>query len=113
MSQDWKKQFEEERQRRQKQRLEEDRARQEAEEARWERHAAIEFANFQRKYKCHICGKPSEDMRTYDWVVEDGNMVRDDFDQPYPGDLAMCQNCRRWTCYAHLYEGVCRRCWGK
>ena len=75
MSQNWKKQVEEERERQRQQQLKNELARKREEEAQWALKAKVEFIKFQRKYRCHVCGKPSEEMETGEYVMDECGSV--------------------------------------
>ena len=78
----------------------------------------------QRRFRCHICHKPSDGpyrshVPHFTWtssrVEEDAgyhNAVEYEthVDWERPTGLARCRKCHCWTCDAHLYKGICQEC---
>ena len=77
----------------------------------------------QRRFRCHICHKPSEGPYTvhtprFRWVSREAedtgyhNAVEYEtqVDLNRPTGLALCSRCHSWTCDVHLYKGICQRC---
>ncbi len=78
----------------------------------------------QRRFRCHVCHKPSDGPYTahaprFRWIS--GRTAEDtgyhnaveyetqvNWDQPT--GLARCSRCHGWTCDVHLYKGICQRC---
>lgn len=63
----------------------------------------------QRRFKCHICGKPSSSpyIFTHSYM---GNSTETREDWDAPGDLESCRRCRRLTCAKHIHQGICMNC---
>ncbi|SRR6266516_6655523 len=106
MSQDWKKRYEADlaRQRQEAARAEE--ASRAAQEAAERREYQRKLPEHQRRFRCHVCGKPSSGP---------GSLVLTDFpgddtlDWNIPTDLWYCQICKKLTCSDCMYDGICRK----
>lgn len=124
MSQNWKdnvdgffrRKEEQKRLEQQRQQLENERQRIEAQK-REEEVWAKNLANLQRRFKCHVCGKPSStpqktehDTRQYDYGIVTGGSVWVETNWDVPGDFIQCSMCQKWTCDAHIHRGICQRC---
>ncbi len=82
------------------------------------------LAVHQRRFRCHICRKPSDGPQTYDmvqfaWVatrkIEDdsyrqGIEYMQHVNWDYPTGLSKCSKCHAWTCVEHVYKGMCQTC---
>lgn len=102
----------EEKRRRAKERAEEEeRKRKEQEEAR-------RLERLSRRFKCHIrgCGyratRPTEGYFTGGedkWTGSYyGHYVPTNWNRP--GDLYLCDKCKKWTCGSHIHRGICQEC---
>ncbi len=67
------------------------------------------LANFRRKFRCHICGKPCDGPRLLPVRGEAADTSELYEDWSAPGGLSQCAICRQWTCAEHLEHGICRR----
>ncbi len=82
------------------------------------------LAAHQRRFRCHICRKPSAGPQTYEkvqfaWVASrriEGDSYRDAIEYvqhvnwDYPTGLSKCSRCHSWTCVEHIYKGICQTC---
>ncbi len=92
-----------------------ERIRKEEEEKRKkaEREAADKAAlqAHQAKYRCLVCGRPSEGPTLY----SSGSVwsVREDWNNPR--GLTRCKICSQWVCFSNscYYMGVCKNCGGR
>lgn len=117
------------------------RAKEEKKEQREKEKRRREMEKWGRKYKCHICGKPSEcKFERHTRIIgheESGNYsLGGVYPKPivpvydyspgspikhYPGDLKQCVKCGKWACEDHVYwrefakgeyGDICKRCAG-
>jgi hypothetical protein len=58
-----------------------------------------------RRFRCHICRKPSEGPRLRYDSIGPVSTVWD-----APTGLSKCSRCEKWTCPDHLHRGYCKRC---
>lgn len=94
------------------QRLAQEQEREKREKQEYER----KLREHQRKFKCYICGKPSNGPVKSERVSYDGEScthVRSvnfytDWDDPT--GLTRCNECRNWCCNLHIYRGICQKC---
>jgi hypothetical protein len=76
--------------------------------------------NLGEKFRCQICGKPAQipsqhGTGTFHSIPHDPGSGEDNVedtiaDWSKPGDLWKCTSCNKWTCYAHIYKGICQKC---
>jgi len=67
----------------------------------------------QARFYCHICGKPSPQPYQYwDSQGENGQLYSSFLVMDYnkPTELVQCVRCHKWTCTAHMENGVCKKC---
>ncbi len=113
---DWKEQVRQ----REEQNAREERVRREAmeaprlarEEAERERKRKKEEEKWGRKFYCRIPGCTTRSngprrVRTGDPFEEDKYKTINK-----PNMLEKCKKCGKWTCYEHLYQYICKACWG-
>jgi hypothetical protein len=78
----------------------------------------------QRKYKCHICGAPSDGPTRHRsiWMGEAGDRYVEYDSWADPAGLQQCSICGKWACcdgsedphiHGPLYRRVCKRCYNK
>lgn len=78
-------------------------------------------ARLARKFHCHITGctnySKMPGSKVSGQYYEPGldfqpghysDTYEDDWNKP--GDMTKCSRCRQWTCYEHIYEGICMEC---
>lgn len=82
------------------------------------------LAAHQRRFRCHVCRKPSDGPQRYSMVqfawVTTRKIEDDSYRQgveymqyvnwDYPTGLIKCSKCQAWTCVEHLYKGMCQTC---
>ena len=97
MSQDWRKRLEELAEANKRgwavQEATQAEAREAVERAQYQR----KLAKLQRRFKCHVCGKPA--TRPDNRRDPDNDTRYDEWD--VPGDLEPCYYCHKWTCPEH------------
>ncbi len=93
-----------------------------ASQRRWGQ--AYTLAAHQRRFRCHVCRKPSDGPQTYHtlklaWVSRrklddtgagEGVEHVQHVNWNVPTGLSRCSRCHAWTCAEHLYKGVCQTC---
>ncbi|MBI2113260.1 MAG: hypothetical protein HYT50_01620 [Candidatus Wildermuthbacteria bacterium] len=62
-----------------------------------------------RRFKCHVCGKPSSApyLATTNFM---GNSTESHEIWDTPGDLEKCRRCGKWTCSEHMHQNFCMHC---
>lgn len=106
-------------------RQEERRRREREDEAIARENAAIDrqyerkLEKHQRRFQCHVCGKPSDGP--VDKLVGERDEQRDDGsefrtygiyepDWGTPTGLVRCTRCNKLTCDDDIYRGICKTC---
>lgn len=110
MSQDWKRSIDERLARqeaeRKQQKADEEKRKSDAKHRAYER----QLADHIRRFKCQICGTPSEGPRTW-WDTEDHPELHYEWNKPL--NIFCCSRCNKWTCGDHIHQGICRNCASK
>jgi hypothetical protein len=84
-------------------------------QAKQARENAKLLATHQRRFKCHICGRPSDGPAQTKIISVDQsrgdddyrNVYGDDWDEPI--NLIRCSVCNNWSCDDDIAQGVCKR----
>ena len=84
------------------------------------------LAAHQRRFRCHVCHKPSDGPRTFSavrlaWISrpaeDEGPHKGVEYEQHVewecPTGLARCTRCHAWSCAEHLYMSICASCAGR
>ena len=84
------------------------------------------LAAHQRRFRCHVCHKPSDGPRTFStvrlaWISRavDGEGPHkgveyvQHVDWECPTGLARCSRCHAWSCAEHLHLTICPTCAGR
>lgn len=75
-----------------------------------------DLARHQRRFRCHVCGKPSKGphvSRSIEWHGDSGGGETWYRNWDTPTGLKKCDRCSKWTCEEHIYRGICSRCASK
>ncbi len=84
------------------------------------------LAAHQRRFRCHVCHKPSDGPRTFStvrlaWIsrtADDegphkGVQYVQHVDWECPTGLERCRRCHAWSCAEHLHMTICQPCAGR
>lgn len=67
------------------------------------------FAEFQQKFRCHVCDKPAN-YPTEEYIDQGRGFGYSETNWDSPRDLYKCVRCKQWTCQKDIYKGTCRKC---
>ncbi len=84
------------------------------------------LAAHRRRFRCHICHRPSDGPRTFStvrlaWISRpaddegphNGVQYEQHVDWECPTGLGRCTRCNAWSCSDHLHMAICPTCAGR